>query len=79
MLYVSEDHISTVGRYRSWVAYPYVFDHAHVLLQLGFNTNFVAHPFKLNSLWLRDDTFSLIVQEVWNDQHFYRNLGLMGY
>jgi CO dehydrogenase/acetyl-CoA synthase beta subunit len=42
---------------------------------LGFNSNSVAHPFKLNSLWLRDDAFSLIVQEVWNDHQFLQESG----
>jgi hypothetical protein len=66
-VYVLEDLISTTVRYRSWADYPYVSDHAPVLLQLGFNINTVAHPFKLKLAWLRDDTFALIVQEVWND------------
>jgi hypothetical protein len=67
MVYVSEDLISTTVRYSSWVQYPYVSNHAPVLLQLGFNINMVAHPFKLKSAWLRDDSFSLIVKKVWND------------
>jgi endonuclease/exonuclease/phosphatase family metal-dependent hydrolase len=52
MVYVSEDLISTTVRYSSWVQYPYVSNHAPVLLQLGFNINMVAHPFKLKSAWL---------------------------
>jgi hypothetical protein len=60
-VYVSEDLISSTVRYRSWVDYPFVFDHAHVLLQLGFNSTIVAHPFKLNPAWLREDTFVSIV------------------
>jgi hypothetical protein len=77
-VYISKDLISTIGRYRSWVAYPFVSDHALVLLQLENNSNSTAHPFKLNLLWLRDDVFSMIVQDVWNDHIFCRNLGLKG-
>jgi hypothetical protein len=35
----------------------------------------VAHPFKLKSAWLRDDSFSLIVKKVWNDHLVTREVG----
>jgi endonuclease/exonuclease/phosphatase family metal-dependent hydrolase len=50
--YVSEDLILSSVRYTSWVDYPYISDHAPVLLQLGNSILIVAHPFKLNLAWL---------------------------
>jgi hypothetical protein len=74
-VYVSKDLISFTLRYRSWVDYPFVSDHTLVLLQLGFNSTIVAHPFKLNSTCLREDTFSSIVHEVWNDHIVLQEAG----
>jgi hypothetical protein len=74
-VYVSEDLISSSVRYRSWVDYPFISDHALVLLQLGLSSSTVAHPFKLNPTWLREDTFSTLVQEVWNDHQFLQEEG----
>jgi len=61
IVYVLEDLISSTVRYRSWVDYPFVSNHAHVLLPLGFNSTIVAHPFKLNPAWLQEDTFVSLV------------------
>jgi hypothetical protein len=69
-IYVSEDIISSSVRYKTWVDYPYISDHAPVLLQLGLSFSTVAHLFKLNPAWLLEDTFSTLVQEVWNDHQF---------
>ena len=46
---VSEDILLSVGLYRSWVEYPFVLDHAHVILQLENTPLFKAYPFKFNS------------------------------
>jgi hypothetical protein len=75
IIYVSEDLISSSVRYRSWVEYPYISDHAPVLLQLGNSMSTVAHPFKLNPAWLREDSFSTLVQEVWNDYQLQQEDG----
>jgi hypothetical protein len=69
-IYVAEDLITSSLRYRTWVEYPYISDHAPVLLQLGSGMLAVAHPFKLNPAWLREDYFSNMVREVWNDLQF---------
>jgi hypothetical protein len=53
---VSEDLLSVVGLYRSWVEFPYISDHAPVLLQLEIPPIYKAYPFKLNSHWLKDVT-----------------------
>jgi hypothetical protein len=73
--YVSEDLISSSMRYTSWVDYPYISDYAPVLLQLGNSILIVAHPFKLNLAWLREDTFATLVQEVWYDYQFQQEEG----
>jgi hypothetical protein len=54
---ISEELLPSVGIYRSWVEYPYVSDHASVLLQLEISPLFKAYPFKLNSQWLLDQDF----------------------
>jgi hypothetical protein len=57
------------------VEYPYISDHAPVLTQLGNIVSTVAHPFKLNPTWMREDSFSTLVQEVWNDYEFQQEDG----
>jgi endonuclease/exonuclease/phosphatase family metal-dependent hydrolase len=47
-IYMVEDLITSSLRYRAWVEYPFISDHAPVLLQLGDGLSSVAHPFKLN-------------------------------
>jgi exonuclease III len=76
MVFVVADFLRTIGRYRSWVAYPYISDHAPVILQFDLNCHTKAYPFKLNSLWLREDEFSRIVHEVWKDQLFLQETGI---
>jgi hypothetical protein len=50
---------------------PLFLDHAPVLLQLETSPIQKAHPFKLNSSWLQEDSFSAIVKEVWTDPLFH--------
>jgi hypothetical protein len=57
--YLSEDLLNNVGSYRSWVAYPYLSDHAPVILQLENNLHSTTYPFKLNLMWLREEEFSI--------------------
>jgi len=54
MFLISEELLTSVGIYRSWVKYPFVSDHALVLLQLEISPLFKAYPFKLNSQWMLD-------------------------
>jgi hypothetical protein len=67
---ISEDILNSVGLYRSWVEYPFVSDHAPVLLQLEITPLYKAYPFKLNSQWLYEKDFNSIVHKVWNDQKY---------
>jgi hypothetical protein len=68
--FISEELLSMVGIYRSWVEYPFISDHAPVLLQLEITPLFKAYPFKLNSQWLLDQDFIDMVQNLWNDPKF---------
>jgi hypothetical protein len=63
-------------RYRTWVEYPYLSDHAPVLLQLGIGMPTVAHPFKFNPAWLREDSFVTMVREVWTDSQLQQVVGV---
>jgi hypothetical protein len=67
MFLVSEDLLLSVGMYRSWVEYPFVSDHALVLLQLENTPLFKAHPFKFNAQWLLDKVYNSLVHKIWSD------------
>jgi hypothetical protein len=67
---VSENLLSEAGRYRSWVEYPFISDHAPVIAQFEFQQFPLAYPFKLNPSWLAEEEFSAIVKEVWLDLGF---------
>jgi hypothetical protein len=66
---------ASVGLYRSWVEYPYVSDHASMLLQLEITPLFKAYPFKFNSQWLCEKDYNNILHEVWNDKKNYLKKG----
>jgi hypothetical protein len=74
-IYVVEDLITSTMRYRTWVEYPYLSDHAPVFLQLGVGIPTVAYPFKLNPVWLREESFAIMVREVWNDSQLQQVIG----
>jgi hypothetical protein len=57
------------------VEYPYISDHAPVLLQLGMGFPIVAYPFKFNLDWLRDDRLISLVKEVWDSLQAEREEG----
>jgi hypothetical protein len=60
-VYMSQDSISIVGRHRSWVAYPYISDHAPIMLQFDNSAYITAYPFKLNPTWLGEEDFRILV------------------
>jgi endonuclease/exonuclease/phosphatase family metal-dependent hydrolase len=72
-VFISEDLLQHSGRYRSWVAYPFLSDHAPVFLQLDTSIHRSTYPFKFNPAWLQDPYFSRLVTEVWTNQTFYKN------
>lgn len=61
---MSKDLVSSVGRHKSWVAYPYFYDHALVVLQFDDSHRHIAFPFKLNPIWLGEKGFNEVVQVV---------------
>jgi hypothetical protein len=65
--FISEYLLTSVGLYRSWVEYPFISDHAHVLLQLEIPPLYKAYPFKLNSQWLLEKDYNDLVHKVWKD------------
>jgi hypothetical protein len=66
----NERLLTDVGRYRSWVDLPFVFDHAPVAVHFDLHPYPIAFPFKLNPLWLAEVDFATIVSEVWQDPGF---------
>jgi hypothetical protein len=72
---VSEGLLSTSGLYRSWVEYPFIYDHAPIILQLEISPKYRAYPFKLNPLWLLDEDYKELVFQVWKDPKFNTELG----
>jgi hypothetical protein len=59
-----------VGLFRSWVEYPYISDHAPVLVQLEIPPIYKAYPFKLNAHWLHDVDYVDLVHKIWKDPIF---------
>lgn len=47
-VFMSEDLATGDGKIRSWVAYPYLSDHAPILLQFDSPPFPITYPFKLN-------------------------------
>jgi hypothetical protein len=67
---ISDHFISTEDRIRSWVNFPFLSDHAPIILHLDSSPHKIAYPFKLNSGWLLEEDFNSIVVEVWKDPQF---------
>jgi hypothetical protein len=70
IFFMSEDLVSLVGRYRTWVAHLYILDHAPIVLQIDDGQCKIAHPFKLNPIWLEEKGLCDIVHTVWNSTEF---------
>jgi hypothetical protein len=68
--FISEEFLSVVGIYRSWVEYPFISDHALILLQLELPPLYKAYPFKLNPQWILEQGFIVMVQNLWNDPKY---------
>jgi exonuclease III len=67
---VSEGLLSVVGLYRSWVEFPYISDHAPVLVHWRFLPIYKAYPFKLNAHWLHEKDYVALVHKIWKDPIF---------
>jgi hypothetical protein len=70
-----EDLIEAVGIYRAWVEYPFISDHAPILLQLDLPPMYKSFPFKFNLMWSQDTNFSLLLQKVWRDPNYLTKEG----
>jgi len=69
---VSEDLLLEVSLYRSWVEFPYVSDHAPILLQLENTSLQKVHPFRFHSQWLAEKYFNDIVYKLWKDPKYLK-------
>jgi hypothetical protein len=59
---ISKDLLASVGIYRSWVEYPFISYHVPSILQLELLPPFKTFPFKLNPLWILDQSFTELVR-----------------
>jgi hypothetical protein len=67
---VPERTLSTMGLSRTWVEYPYISDHAPILIQLENALVYKAFPFKFNALWVQESEFKNLVHTIWSDPRF---------
>jgi exonuclease III len=67
---ISEASVSSLGLSRAWVDYPFVSDHAPLLIQFENAPVYKPFPFKFNSLWLQEADFVNLVQNLWSDPRF---------
>jgi endonuclease/exonuclease/phosphatase family metal-dependent hydrolase len=63
-IYVPGDLIASNQRYRTWVQFPFLSDHALVFLEFGVGIPAVACPLKLNLVWIGEDSFVEMVKDV---------------
>jgi hypothetical protein len=67
---VAEAFLSTSIFPLSWVEFPFVSDHAPILLQLLPPALHRSTPFKFNYHWLLSEDYSDLVHRVWTDRCF---------
>jgi len=67
---VAEDLLIDIGLYRSWVEFPYISDHAPILLQMELPPAYKIYPYKFNAQWIIEKEFVDIVIKAWNDPIF---------
>jgi len=71
--FLSNTLLQQSDRYITWVTYPYISDHAPIILQLDSYSHHSSYPFKFNPIWLGNPDFERLVSKVWNDQS-YKNV-----
>jgi len=57
------------------VEYPFISDHAPILLQSNLPPVYKAFPFKFNPMWSHETGFSLLLQKVWRDPKYLTEEG----
>jgi hypothetical protein len=65
--FVSASLLTSFGQASSWVVFPYISDHAPVILQLNLTVLPSPYPFKFNHSWLSRDDYVELVRETWTD------------
>jgi hypothetical protein len=65
--FVTADLLTSIGQASSWVEFPYISDHAPVLLQLNLSELPIPSPFKFNHSWLSRADYVELVKETWTD------------
>jgi hypothetical protein len=73
--FLSEDIVDIVGIYRAWVEYPFISDHALILLQLDLPPLYKAYPFKFNPMWTKENDFIMMVKKMWNEPKYLKETG----
>jgi hypothetical protein len=67
---VSKYLLIEISVYKSWVEFPFFFDHAPICFQLELPPEYKIYPFKFNPQWLNEKGFVEIVFKVWKDPSF---------
>jgi endonuclease/exonuclease/phosphatase family metal-dependent hydrolase len=67
-VFLAKDLLLGVTRYKSWVEYPFILDHAPVFLKLDCQSLPTTYPFKFNSSWLCEEEVASLVREIWKDR-----------
>jgi exonuclease III len=73
---ISDSLLQQADRYWTWVAYPFISDHAPIVLQLDSYSHHSPYPFKFNPIWLENPDFERLVKEVWADNSFMDESGV---
>jgi len=68
--FILDSLLQHVDRYRTWVSYCYISDHAPILLQLDSYSHWSSYPFMFNPISLGNPVFEQLVSDVWNDKSF---------
>jgi hypothetical protein len=71
---VAEAYLSSATCPSSWVEFPFVSDHAPILLQLTPPKLHRSTPFKFNHHWLERADYTALVHQVWRDNCFKAEL-----
>jgi hypothetical protein len=60
---ISEELLLEVKLHRTWVEYPFVSDHAPILLRLEDTIMYRPYPFKFHAQWLLEKDFNVLVKK----------------
>jgi len=69
---ISKELLLEVKLHRTWVEYPFVYDHAPILLRLEDTNLYIPYPFKFHAQWLEEKEFNDLVKVTWTDQKYFQ-------